>query len=49
MKLGVGVLVVVLTSVAIVCAVMEVVSPEQLLFHEAFRELYPPWSISKSL
>lgn len=40
-------LVVVLTSVALLCAIMEVVSPDHLSFHNSFRELYPAGTISE--
>ena len=48
-KLGVGVLVIVLTCVAVLCAVMELIAPHYLTFHTPFRELYPAGTISECM
>lgn len=42
-------LVLVLTCVAVLCAVMELLAPHYLLFHNKFRELYPVWTISECI
>ena len=42
-------LVFVLTCVAVLCAVMELLAPHYLLFHNQFRELYPAWTISECM
>ncbi|XP_065890340.1 uncharacterized protein [Dysidea avara] len=45
-RLGVGLLVAVLSIVNLLCAVLEWISPNYVPFHSIFRDLYPIWTIS---